>query len=59
MTYNIKKKIKTNKDMDYNNSSRRFRQLGSRVMALSIKCDSLASIFIATFSIYIILYFPS
>ena len=28
--------------MDYNNSSRRFRPWGSRVMALSIKCDSLA-----------------
>ena len=27
--------------MDYNNSSRRFRPWGSRVMALSIKCDSL------------------
>ena len=27
---------------DYNNSSRRFRPWGSRVMALSIKCDSLA-----------------
>ena len=33
---------KNNKDMDYNNSSRRFRPWGSRVMALSIKCDSLA-----------------
>ena len=28
--------------MDYNNSTRRFRPLGYRVMALSIKCDSLA-----------------
>ena len=28
--------------MDYNNSSRRFRPWDSRVMALSIKCDSLA-----------------
>ena len=28
--------------MDYNDSSRQFRPLGSRVMALSIKCDSLA-----------------
>ena len=28
--------------MDYNNLSRRFRPLGSRVMSLSIKCDSLA-----------------
>ena len=27
----------TAKDMDYNNSSRRFRPLGSRVMALSLK----------------------
>ena len=42
ITYNIKKKRKTNKDMDYNNSSRRFRPLGSRVMAFFIKCDSLA-----------------
>ena len=41
MTFNIKKKRKTNKNMDYNNSSRRFKALGSRVMALSIKCDSL------------------
>ena len=40
ITYNIKKKRKTNKDMDYNNSSRRFRPLGSRVMAFFIKCDS-------------------
>ena len=37
-----KKKRKTNKDIGYNNSSRRFRPLGSRVMALFIKCDSLA-----------------
>ena len=28
--------------MDYNNSSRRFKPWGSRVIALSIKCDSLA-----------------
>ena len=28
--------------MDYNNSSWQFRPLGSRIMALSIKCDSLA-----------------
>ena len=40
--YNIEKKRKTNKDMDYNDLSRQFRPLGSRVMALSIKCDSLA-----------------
>ena len=30
------------KEKDYNNSSRRFRPWGSRVMALSLKCDSLA-----------------
>ena len=36
-----KKEKKTNGDMDYNNSSRRFKPLGSRVMALSIKYDSL------------------
>ena len=43
MTYNTKNwKRKNNKDMDYINSSRRFRPLGSRVMALSIKSDSLA-----------------
>ena len=41
MTYNIKKR-KGNKDVEYNNSSRRFRPLGSRFMALSIKCDFLA-----------------
>ena len=35
-------KGKTTKDMDYNTSSRRFRPWGLRVMALSIKCDSLA-----------------
>ena len=35
-------KGKKPKDIDYNNSSRRFRPWGSRVMALSIKCDSLA-----------------
>ena len=42
MNYDIEKKRKTNKDMDYNNLSRRFRPLGSRVMSLSIKCVSLA-----------------
>ena len=43
MTYNTKNgKRKNYKNMDYNNSSRPFRPLGSRVMALSIKCDSLA-----------------
>ena len=42
MTYNIKRKRKTNKDIGYNNSSRRLRPIGSRVMALSMKCDSLA-----------------
>ena len=42
MKYNIEKKRKINKDMDYNDSSRPFRPLGSRVMALSIKCVSLA-----------------
>ena len=31
-----------NKDMDYNNSSRRLSPWGSKVMAVSIKCDSLA-----------------
>ena len=41
MTYIKKTKRKTNKDMDYNNSSWRLRPLGSRIMALSIKCDSL------------------
>ena len=41
MKYDIEKKRKTNKDMDYNNLSRRFRP-GSRVMSLSIKCVSLA-----------------
>ena len=30
--------------MDYNDSSRQFRPLGSRVMALSIKCVSLAAL---------------
>ena len=35
-------KRKNDKDMDNNNSSPRFRPLGSRVMALSIKCVSLA-----------------
>ena len=43
MTYNTKNwKRKNNKDMDYNNSSRQFRPLGSRLIALSIKCYSLA-----------------
>ena len=42
MTYSIKKKRRSSKDLDYNNSSWRFSPLGSRVMALSIKCDSLA-----------------
>ena len=43
MTYNTKNwKRKNSKDIDYINSSRQFRPLGSRVMALSIKCDSLA-----------------
>ena len=42
MTYNITKKRATNKDLGYNNSSLRFRPLGSRVVALFIKCDSLA-----------------
>ena len=36
MTY-IKKEKKTKKGMDYNNSSRRLRPLGSRVMALFMK----------------------
>ena len=40
-TYNIKENKKTNKDID-NNLSRCFRPFGSRVMVLSIKCDSLA-----------------
>ena len=41
MTYNTKNwKRKNSKDIDYINSSRQFRPLGSRVMALSIKCDS-------------------
>ena len=30
MKYNIEKKRKTNKDMDYNDSSRQFSQLGAR-----------------------------
>ena len=38
-TYNIKENKKTNKDID-NNLSRCFRPFGSRVMVLSIKCDS-------------------
>ena len=42
--YSIETKRKTNKAMDYNNLSRRFRPLGSRVMSLSIKCDSLAAL---------------
>ena len=33
VTYNIRKKTKTNKDLDYNNSPRRFRPLGLRVMS--------------------------
>ena len=33
---------KNDEDMDYSNSSLRFRPLGSRVMALSIKYHSLA-----------------
>ena len=41
MTYNIKKNRKTSKDTDYT-SLRQFRPLGLRVMAFSIKCDSLA-----------------
>ena len=44
MTYNTKtgkEKINT-EEMDYNNSLRRFRPWHSRVMTLSIKCDSLA-----------------
>ena len=43
MTYNTNNwKRKNKKDMDCNNSSQRFRSLGSRVMALAMKCDSLA-----------------
>ena len=43
MTYSIKKKRRSSsKDLDSNDSSWRFSPLGSRVMALSIKCDSLA-----------------
>ena len=42
MKYDIETKRKTNKDMDYDNLSRRFRPLGSRVMSLSIKSVSLA-----------------
>ena len=45
MTYNTKTGTlegKNTKDMDYNNSSGRFRPWGSRVMALSIKFDALA-----------------
>ena len=38
---NKKLEKKNNKDMEYNTSSQRFRPLGSRAMALSIKCDSL------------------
>ena len=34
--------------MDYNDSSRQFRPLGSRVMALSIQCDSLNAQFPVT-----------
>ena len=36
------KLIKIYRNINYNNSSRRFKPLGSRVMAISIKCDSLA-----------------
>ena len=41
--YIVQQKLerKNTKDMDYNNSSWRFRPWGSRVVALSIKCDSL------------------
>ena len=42
MTYNTKTGKENTKEMDYNNSSRRFRPQGSRIMTLSIKCDSLA-----------------
>ena len=31
VTYNIRKKRKTNKDLDYNNSPRRFRPLGKEI----------------------------
>ena len=31
MTYNIRKKRKTNKELDYNNSPRRFRPLGKEI----------------------------
>ena len=43
MTYNTKKleKKRIIRIWDYNNSSRRLRPLGSRVMALSIKSDPL------------------
>ena len=41
MTYNTNTGKDFTKDMDYNNWSRRFRPWGSRVMTLSIKCDSL------------------
>ena len=34
MAYNIKKESKTNKDMNYNNSSRRFGLLGSLTLNL-------------------------
>ena len=44
MTYNIKKDKKTNKDIDYNNSSLRFRLLGLRVMALCMKCHGLLAL---------------
>ena len=40
-TYNIIENKKTNKDID-NNLSRCCRPFGSRIMALYIKCDSLA-----------------
>ena len=45
MMYSIKKERKTNKDIDFNNSSLQFKPLGSspfiRVMD---KCDSLAEL---------------
>lgn len=41
MTYNIKKKRNTNKDIDYN-PFRQFRPLSTSVIALSIKSDFLA-----------------
>lgn len=41
MAYNIKKKRKTNKHMDYNNSSQRFRPFGPSVLVVLFS-DSLA-----------------